>query len=96
MPACRKRADVRHRSALPTPTDLEIEEVTTGKIVEYDKEDGGYIQPDDGSNKIPFLQEDLKASFREHLFKEGDRVQYDVEGGLAGLKAKDISLIDRP
>ncbi len=68
--------------------------MTTGKIIKYDEEDGGYIQPDDGGDKLPFTRSDLTAATQEQTLHEGDRVTFDVEGGLAGVGAKNISLIE--
>ena len=70
--------------------------MATGRIDDYDpKKREGYIIPDtsDGENdKIPFDEDALKKHNVTAL-KNGDKVSFDVEGGLAGLMAKDIRLI---
>ena len=63
--------------------------MATGRIVDYDpKKRKGYIESDDEADDedIPFeISRDNEASF-----SEGDHVQYDVEGGLAGIMAIDV------
>lgn len=70
--------------------------MATGRIDDYDpKKREGYIIPDTphGENdKIPFDEDALEKHNVTEL-KDGDIVSFNVEGGLAGLMAKDIRLI---
>lgn len=70
--------------------------MATGKIDSYDPDKReGYIIPDTPhgeDDKIPFDEDALKTHDVRTL-KVGDSVSYDVEGGLAGVMAKDVRRI---
>ena len=62
--------------------------MTQGTIVSYDSEEGeGYLDPDEGDERIPFGKESLDGYPEGTDPKPGDRVSYQVEGGLAGIYA---------
>ena len=62
--------------------------MTKGTVVSYDaEEEEGYIDPDEGDERIPFGKESLDGYAEGDDPKAGDRVTYVVEGGLAGIYA---------
>ena len=62
-----------------------------GRIASYDEEkEQGYIQPDSGGDKIPFVLKDVVDHHEGETIEEGDQVTYKVEGFMAGDEAKDI------
>lgn len=62
-----------------------------GRIKEYDPEDGnGYIAADGSGDEVPFSRDDLAEGETDDLLRAGDRVTYEVEGGLAGIHAFDV------
>ncbi len=62
-----------------------------GVIESFDEESGkGFIQPEEGGGKIPFDRKVVADHQTGDLITVGDRVTYDVEGGLAGDMAKEV------
>ena len=58
--------------------------------MKYDADnEEGYIEPDDDHDKIPFDKKSL-VDFGRDRPKAGDRVSFEIEGGMAGLWAKNI------
>ena len=65
----------------------------SGRILKYDPEAGsGTIQPDAGGDDIIFSREALSPAHKDLPLAEGDRVVYDVEGGMAGTHISDLRL----
>lgn len=65
--------------------------MTRGTVISYDAdEETGYIDPDDGDDRIPFDKNSLEGFERGAGPKEGDRVSFMVEGGLAGIYASSV------
>ena len=69
--------------------------MTTGKVISYDPDKGdGMIQPDGQDHTLPFDTDSLTdASLKAHLH-EGDRVRFEVVGGLAGVMCTEVERID--
>ena len=57
----------------------------TGTITEYNPENGhGYVRPDGNDDPIPFeADEGMKL-------QKGDRIEFEIEGGMAGEMAFDV------
>lgn len=69
--------------------------MTRGTIISYDPEqEEGYIDPDEGDERIPFDQESLEDFPADQIPKEGARVSFVVEGGMAGPWAVRVRLLD--
>lgn len=69
--------------------------MTQGTVVEYDAEEGeGYLDPDEGDERIPFGKESLDGYGPDVHPKPGDRVSYLVEGGLAGIYAVHVKRLE--
>lgn len=68
--------------------------MTTGVIVSYDpEEESGFIVIDDTDDRVPF-DADAVADFKEgEMLREGQRVQFKVQGGMAGVWATDVRRI---
>lgn len=65
--------------------------MTRGTVISYDAdEETGYIDPDDGDERIPFDKKSIEGSERGTEPKVGDRVSFMVEGGLAGIYASRV------
>ena len=63
--------------------------MATGVIVSYDpEEETGYIDPDEGDDHIPFDAQCVADADEGPMLQEGQRVEFDVEGGLAGLMCR--------
>ncbi|GAB5518613.1 MAG: hypothetical protein RhofKO_08640 [Rhodothermales bacterium] len=63
----------------------------SGRILTYDSEAGsGTIQPDVGGDDIIFSREALSPAHKDLALAEGDRVVYDVEGGMAGTHISEL------
>ena len=59
--------------------------MTTGTVVSYDPEKGhGFVRPDGNDDKVPFETDEALA------LSPGDRIQFDLEGGLAGEMAHNV------
>lgn len=70
--------------------------MTRGTVISYDTdEQEGFIDPDDGDERIPFDSKSLEGVERGVMPKAGDRVSFVVEGGLAGIWAIHVRLLDR-
>lgn len=70
--------------------------MTRGTVVEYDSEDEeGYIEPDDDHDRIPFDKKSLVGFKQGERPKAGDRVSFEIEGGMVGLWAKNVRRVDR-
>jgi CspA family cold shock protein len=66
----------------------------TGRILRFDDIRGyGFIAPDGGGDDVFMHANDLLDE--KHLFRAGMRVEFEVEDGDKGLKACDISILDR-
>ncbi len=67
--------------------------MTQGTVLSYDSDDGkGYIRPDhdtDENEKIAFDKDSLAGG----EVREGDRVSFDLEGGMVGVFAKNVRRI---
>lgn len=69
--------------------------MTTGTVISYDAdEEEGYLDPDEGDERIPFDRRSLEGFQRGTSPHAGDRVTYVVEGGMAGIWATEIRLIE--
>ena len=65
--------------------------MATGTIKSYDPDDqNGYIEPDEGNDDIPFDRDALVDFHQGDEIRAGERVTYEVEGGLAGHMATDV------
>lgn len=65
--------------------------MTRGTVVDYDDEnEQGYIKPDAEDDRIPFDRASLIDFDRGERPKAGERVAFEIEGGLAGLWAKNV------
>ena len=59
--------------------------MTTGTVVSYDPESGnGFVRPDGNDDAIPFETDSSR------MLTEGDRIQFTIEGGLAGEMATEV------
>lgn len=68
--------------------------MTRGKVISYDAdEETGYIDPDDGDERIPFDKESLESFEGDPQI--GDLVSFVVEGGLAGIYAAHVRRVSR-
>ena len=66
--------------------------MTRGTVISYDPdEDTGFIDPDDGDERIPFDRKSLHGYERGTFPQKGDRVFLVVEGGMAGFYATNVS-----
>lgn len=69
--------------------------MTRGTIISYNSEDEeGYIDPDEGDERIPFDRNSLEDFPRNQVPTEGARVSFVVEGGMAGPWAVKVRLLD--
>lgn len=69
--------------------------MTRGTIIAYDDDTGeGYIKPDDEHDRIPFDRDSLMEFERTERPQPGDRVAFEIEGGMAGLWAKNVRRVD--
>ncbi len=69
--------------------------MTRGTVISYDvEEEEGYIQPDDGDDRIPFDRKSLEDYPEGETPVAGARVSFVVEGALAGLWAKKVRRLD--
>jgi cold shock CspA family protein len=67
----------------------------TGYVKAYDPERGkGWIEPDHGGDELPFRRRDVIDEGGE--LRAGERVSYEVEGGMAGTVAIDVRRIIEP
>ena len=68
--------------------------MATGKVTSYDPDEGeGMIQPDGEDQTLPFDTDSLTdPSLKAHLHV-GDRVRFEVEGGLAGVMCTNVERI---
>lgn len=65
--------------------------MTSGTVIKYDSdEETGYIDPDDGDERIPFDSKSFEKFESGWVPQAGDRVKFVVEGGMAGLWAIEI------
>lgn len=65
-----------------------------GKITEYIEGEGGYIKPDEEEETFPFEVADLRKPEDKKALREGVRVLFQLEGGMAGISAKDIVVLN--
>lgn len=69
--------------------------MTRGTIISFNADDDeGYIDPDDGDERIPFDRESMEDFPIDQIPKVGARVSFVVEGGMAGLWAAKVRLLD--
>lgn len=69
--------------------------MTRGTVISYDPDEGsGYIRPDDDTDRIPFDRESLMDFAEDDNPAAGDRVSFQVEGGMAGIWATHVKRID--
>lgn len=69
--------------------------MTRGTIIAYyPKEGSGYINPDKEEDRIPFDRKSLLNFAEDEHPRVGDRVTFQVEGGMAGLWATHVRRID--
>lgn len=70
--------------------------MTRGTVLSYDLERGsGYIEPDDDEHeRIPFDDKSLDGFAKGTGPSAGDRVSFQVEGGMAGIWAIHVRLVD--
>lgn len=69
--------------------------MTRGTVVSYDpEEERGYIDPDEGDERIPFDRKSLEDYPEGESPAAGARVSFSVEGGMAGLWAIKIRRLD--
>lgn len=68
--------------------------MTTGKIISYTEQEGGYIQSDNDEETYPFTLEDLSNLAQAKSVRIGMRVRFELEGGMAGISAKEIVLLN--
>jgi cold shock CspA family protein len=62
-----------------------------GTVEKLDRDTGrGYIRPEGGGDTIPFDMTSMDKEPRREAVREGDRVSYEVTGGLAGTMATDV------
>lgn len=60
--------------------------MTTGTVTSYDAEKGsGAVRPDGTKHDLPFSTKDLARPELQAQLREGDRVRFQIEGGLTGL-----------
>jgi cold shock CspA family protein len=66
-----------------------------GKVVSYDPDSQeGDIEPDsEDHEKVPFYSDGFKDPATKRRLKEGDRVRFDIVGGMTGLMCTDIELL---
>ncbi len=70
--------------------------MTRGKVISYDAdEDAGFIDPDDGDERIPFDKNSLEGFRRGAVPQAGERVSFVVEGGLAGIWARHVRPLEK-
>lgn len=70
--------------------------MTRGKVISYDAdEETGFIDPDDGDERIPFDKKSLMGFERGSVPQVGDRVSFMVEGGMAGFYAVNVRRVAR-
>ena len=68
--------------------------MTRGTVVKYDDaSEEGYIKPDEEHDRIPFDRESLAGFALGERPQAGDRVSFEIDGGLAGLWAKNVRRI---
>ena len=61
--------------------------MTAGTVVSYDTEKRhGFVRPDGNDDAIPFETEDSLT------LRAGDRIHFEIEGGMAGEMAKNVQL----
>lgn len=61
----------------------------TGTVASFDAESGdGYIIPDGEDEKLPFDAEVVEDYDPGDPIRVGEKVLYEVEGGMAGIMAK--------
>ena len=66
----------------------------TGKVVRYDELRGyGFVAPDSGEDDVFLHVNDL--TFDKRLLAAGVQVRFTTEEGPRGLKASDVTLVDR-
>lgn len=69
--------------------------MTRGTVIAYNPDEGsGYIQPDKQEDRIPFDRNSLLEFHEGEHPTAGDRVSFQVEGGMAGLWATHVKRID--
>lgn len=69
--------------------------MTRGTVIGYDETRGeGYIKPDEDEDRIPFDRDSLIDFAPDERPQAGDRVSFDIEGGMAGLWAKHVRRVD--
>lgn len=69
--------------------------MTTGTVISFDREEEtGYIDPDDGDERIPFDMDSLEGFESGTAPRAGDRVSFAVEGGLAGFWARRVRRLE--
>ncbi|WP_410604721.1 cold shock domain-containing protein [Amycolatopsis sp. lyj-90] len=67
---------------------------TTGKVIRYDELRGyGFVAPDSGDEDVFIHVNDL--TFDKRLLAAGVRVQFTTEESARGLKASQVTLLDR-
>lgn len=66
----------------------------TGKVIRYDELRGyGFVAPDSGDEDVFLHVNDL--TFDKRLLAAGVQVQFTTEEGPRGLKASEVTLLDR-
>jgi cold shock CspA family protein len=69
--------------------------MTRGTVISYDtEEEQGYIDPDEGDERIPFDRKSLEDYPAGETPAAGARVSFVVEGGMAGLWAIKVRRLD--
>ena len=69
--------------------------MTRGTVVEYDTDnDQGYIQPDENDDRIPFDRDSLVGFGAGERPKPGDRLSFEIEGGISGLWAVNVRRVE--
>lgn len=70
--------------------------MASGTIKSYDRDNGnGYIAPEHGGDAIPFDKGSLAEGEHTDDLRPGDRVLYEVDGGLAGVMATHVRRVSR-
>ena len=69
--------------------------MTRGTVVDYDDDrEQGYIEPDDDHDRIPFDKKSLVDFKQGERPRTGDRVSFEIEGGMAGLWARNVRRVE--
>ncbi|TQJ02201.1 putative cold-shock DNA-binding protein [Amycolatopsis cihanbeyliensis] len=68
--------------------------VTTGKILRFDEVRGyGFIAPHEGGEDVFMHANDLRDE--KYLFQPGTTVEFQIEDSGRGLKASEVTIVDR-